>query len=142
MKSAITATELQTLLRSAGLPGEVVDDAARGIGAESSVGDIRFAVQALNCQGAPRACSTLMFYAHFDLGRPAGPRDFEAVNRFNDGQVFGRAYVRKDRDQVGVDYVVELDGGVTPDHLARNVDRWRKVVTEFLRKVSASTPTS
>lgn len=142
LKSAVTADEIGRLLEQAGLPSEVIDDPARGIGAMASDGDVKFTVRALNCQGAPRACSTLMFFADFDLGRAATEKDYAAVNRFNDGAVFGRAYIRPASNAIGVDYVVELDGGVTEEHLNKNVARWRKVVSDFLSRLRAATPSS
>lgn len=142
LKSGVTAAELGRLLETAGLPAEIIDDQARGVGAVASDGDIKFTVRALNCQGAPRSCSTLMFFADFDLGRAPAPKDFDAVNRFNDGVVFGRAYVRPAANAIGVDYVIELDGGVTDEHLSKNVSRWRKVVAEFLARLRAQSPSS
>lgn len=142
LKSSVTATEIGGLLEKAGLAPDVVDDPARGVGATASDGEVKFTVRALNCQGAPRACSTLLFFADFELGRAPTAKDFDAVNKFNDGVVFGRAYVRPGSNAIGVDYMVELDGGVTDEHLARNVARWRKVVAEFLARLRAEAPTS
>lgn len=141
LKTAITAAELDSLLNGAGLPSDVSEDPQNGVAALSRLGDVAFTVRALNCKGAPRACGTLIFYANFSLGRAPTQADYDAINRFNDGEVFGRAYVRKAEGEIGVDYVVELDGGVTPEHLARNVARWRKVVSEFLARFAA-TPNS
>ncbi|MEK7264696.1 MAG: YbjN domain-containing protein, partial [Pseudomonadota bacterium] len=56
----------------------------------------------------------------------------EVINRFNDSQVFGRAYLIPGRNQVGVDYVIELDGGVTMDNITRNVSRWADVINAFI----------
>lgn len=142
LRSTITAEELGRLLETAGLRSDIIDHPTRGVGATSTEGEVTFTVRALNCQGAPRACTTLMFFADFDLGRAPGPKDFDAVNKFNDGAVFGRAYVRPAANAIGVDYVVELDGGVTEEHLAKNVTRWRKVVADFLARLRAQTPSS
>lgn len=142
LKSGVTAAELRRLLETAGLQAEIIDDATRGVGAVASDGDVNFTVRALNCQGAPRSCSTLMFFADFDLGRRPAAKDFDAVNTFNDGAVFGRAYVRPAANAIGVDYVVELDGGVTEEHLSKNVSRWRKVVADFLARLRAQSPSS
>ena len=68
------------------------------------------------------------------MGRAANTRDYRIVNSFNDSQVFGRAYVLQNTSEVGVDYVIELGGGVTPDHLAENIGRWADVMAAFFDK--------
>lgn len=105
-------------------------------------GSINFWVRALDCKGAPKACSTLMMFANFDLGRDATSRDYQTVNAFNDRQIFGRAYLLPQRLQIGVDYVIELDGGVTADHISRNIARWADVIDAFISHFSAETPES
>lgn len=75
-----------------------------------------------------------MFFANFDLGRDVSSGDYRAVNKFNESQVFGRAYVIERQSQVGVDYVIELGGGVTEEHLAENIGRWADVISAFVEK--------
>ncbi len=137
-KSALTADELSAVLGAAGLRAEMTEDAqTRNPVAAAQAGSINFWVRALDCKGAPKACSTLMLFANFDLGREATTKDYKTVNAFNDRQVFGRAYLLPQRMQVGVDYVVELDGGVTPDHISRNIARWTDVIDAFIAHFSA-----
>ncbi len=132
-KSAVTAAELEAILSEAGFPVAVIEDAQTGAPvAHAQAGNVQFWIRALDCAGAPKACSTLVFFANFDLGRAAAARDYEVVNRFNDSQVFGRAYLLPGRNLVGVDYVIELDGGVSMDHISKNIGRWADVISAFI----------
>lgn len=138
LKTTLTAPELSAVLADAGLAADVSEDPQSGLSGASSVNGAGYTVRALNCHGAPRACSTLIFYANFDLGRQATAADFSTINHFNDSEVFGRAYVIPAKNQIGVDYVVELGGGVTPEHLTSAISRWRGVVGAFLAKFGAN----
>lgn len=132
-KSAVTAAELQSILAGAGLAVEVIEDAStRAPVAHVQAGGVQYWVRALDCSGSPKACSTLVFFANFDLGRAAASGDYEVINRFNDSQVFGRAYLIPGRNQVGVDYVIELDGGVSMDNITKNISRWADVINAFI----------
>ncbi|MBB5517788.1 YbjN domain-containing protein [Amphiplicatus metriothermophilus] len=131
--SAVTAEELEAALAEAGLSPAMTRDAATGAPvARGSAGDIIFWVRALDCAGAPPACENLLFFANFDLGRAATAKDYEVINAFNERQVFGRAYIIEGRDQVGVDYVIDLAGGVTAEHLALSIGRWADVIAAFI----------
>lgn len=132
-KSAVTAAELEAILSEAGFPVAVIEDAQTGAPvAHAQAGNVQFWIRALDCAGAPKACSTLVFFANFDLGRAATGKDYEVVNRFNDSQVFGRAYLLPGRNLVGVDYVIELDGGVSMDHISKSIGRWADVISAFI----------
>jgi len=114
-----------------GLDVEMTEDAASGAPvARGEVGDIIFWVRGLDCSAD--ACATLVFFANFELGRPVADADYRIINSFNDRQVFGRAYLLEGDAMVGVDYVIELDGGVSRENVAGNVSRWTDVVAAFL----------
>lgn len=133
--SAVTAEELEAALSEAGLSPTMLEDAASGAPvANGRAGEFNFFVRALDCAGAPPACETLMFFANFELGRPATAQDFRITDDFRDGQVFGRAYVLESQNSVGVDYVIELGGGVSKEHLAQNIGRWADVIGAFVSK--------
>jgi hypothetical protein len=132
-KSAVTGDELGAILSGAGLATEIIEDAkSRTPVAHVQAGAVQYWVRALDCSGSPKACSTLVFFANFELGRAATSNDFEIINRFNDSQVFGRAYILPGRNQVGVDYVIELDGGVAMENITNNIGRWADVITAFI----------
>lgn len=137
-RSALTGDELGAVLSAAGLEADIVEDARTGTPvATAQAGSVQFWVRALDCAGDPKACSTLMFFANFDLGRAAGPADYQIVNAFNDRQVFGRAYLLPAKNLVGVDYVLELQGGVSSDHISKSVARWVDVIDAFIAHFSA-----
>lgn len=142
-KSAVTAAELEQILSGAGLAVKVIEDAStRAPVAHVQAGGVQYWVRALDCSGSPKACSTLVFFANFELGRAALANDYEVINRFNDSQVFGRAYLIPGRNQVGVDYVIELDGGVSMDNITRNISRWADVINAFIGHFSEGQRTS
>ena len=133
MKSAVTADELTSILGEAGLPVAVIEDVdTKTPVASVQAGAVQYWIRALDCAGSPKACSTLVFFANFDLGRDATQKDFEIINHYNESQVFGRAYVIPGRNQVGVDYVIELEGGVSSDNIAGNISRWARVIDAFI----------
>jgi hypothetical protein len=142
-KNALTSAEIETVLSDAGMAVTMMEDAASGAPvASAQAGQVQFWVRAIDCKGAPKACSTLVFFANFELGRAATQADYEIVNRFNDSQVFGRAYLLPARNEVGVDYVIELDGGVAPGHISANVARWADVIAAFISHFSSGPATS
>lgn len=136
-KSALTSDEVMSILGEAGLAPQLSRDVQTGAPVFlGSAGDINFVVRALNCSGAPAACENLLFLANFDLGRAVTPDDYLVINRFNDSQLFGRAYVLAGTNQVGVEYVLEMGGGVSTDHIAQNVGRWANIIGAFINNFS------
>lgn len=142
-RAALTPDEIEGVLGAAGFPVQMIADAKSGDPvAHVQMENVQYWVRALDCAGAPKACSTLVFFANFELGRDIAGRDYEIVNRFNDSQVFGRAYVIPGRKEVGVDYVVELDGGVSMENVSRNIARWADVIAAFIAHFSEGQRTS
>jgi len=140
---AVTADELEAALSEAGLSPTIIADANTGAPVGSGkVGEFGFFVRALSCSGSPAACEDLMFFANFDLGRAAIEKDYRIVNSFNDSQVFGRAYIIESKNQVGVDYVIELGGGVSKNHLSENLSRWSDVIAAFVNKFTQGSASS
>jgi len=132
---AVTADQLEAALSAAGLNPSMTEDGASGAPvATGRAGEFEFYVRAMDCSGAPIACENLVFFANFPLGRAVTEKDYRIVNSFNDSQMFGRAYILESKGTVGVDYVIELGGGVTEDHLAQNVSRWADVISAFVAK--------
>lgn len=140
---AVTGDQLESALTEAGLNPDMMADSATGAPvAQGKAGQFGFYVRALSCSGAPKACETLVFFANFKLGRDVAQSDYRIVNSFNDSQVFGRAYVLQGTNEVGVDYVIELNGGVTEEHLSQNISRWADVISAFVSKFQGGEPTS
>ena len=134
MVSSIDADGLEAALNEAGLSPSMQATADGSPVATGTAGEFEFYVRGLACSGAPAACENIIFFANFDLGRTITPADYRIVNTYNDSQVFGRAYVLQDKNSVGVDYVIELGGGVSPDHLSENIGRWADVIAAFVDK--------
>ena len=135
---AVTSDQLEEILSDAGLGPTMTEDAATGAPvANGTIGEIQFWVRALDCAGSPAACENLVFFANFNLGRDVTQTDYRVVNSFNDSQIFGRAYIIEKENQVGVDYVIELGGGVSPEHLTKNISRWADVISAFVEKFAA-----
>lgn len=143
MIDRITGDQLKDVLEEAGIATEIILDANTGapVG-RSKAGDYGFYVRALSCAGSPAACETLMFFANFKLGRPISDSDYRILNSFNESQVFGRAYAIPTTQEVGVDYVIELEGGVSEEHLTQNISRWADVISAFVAKFQEGEPTS
>ncbi len=143
MIDRVTGAQLKTVLEEAGIATEIIPDSRTGapVG-QSDAGDYKFYVRALSCAGEPSACETLVFFANFELGRPISASDYRIVNSFNESQVFGRAYAIAKTGEVGVDYVIELDGGVSEEHLSQNISRWADVIAAFISKFQEGEPTS
>ena len=135
MIDRITGDQLESVLDAAGLNPSIIPDVDTGapVG-QGTAGEFTFFVRALSCSGTPAACENLVFFANFGLGRAPSARDYQIVNDFNESNVFGRAYIIEDKKQVGVDYVIELGGGVSNDHLSENIGRWADVITAFVEK--------
>jgi len=143
MLSSVNADQLEAALADAGLNPTMMTDQTTGAPvAVGQAGPFNFYVRTLSCSGTPKSCETLMFFANFSLDRPVAGSDYIIVNSFNDSHVFGRAYVLNGSNEVGVDYVIELNGGVSQDHLAQNISRWADVIASFVAAFQEGEPTS
>ncbi|MEL6372004.1 MAG: YbjN domain-containing protein [Pseudomonadota bacterium] len=138
-KSALSLEELEQALIDAGLDPEMTSDAKTGAPvAKAEFGSLIFWIRALDCDRD--GCSTLMLFSNFDLDRPITADDLRTINRYNDSNVFGRAYALEKRGEVGVDYVIELDGGVSLENVTRNISRWADVMAAFIENFQEGPP--
>jgi Putative bacterial sensory transduction regulator len=80
-------------------------------------------------------CRSVLLFANFELDGKISPDDVAHVNTFNDSQPLGRAYYFTGQegrpDQVGVDYRISFDGGITPEHLTKETLFFRDAVVSF-----------
>lgn len=87
-------------------------------------------------EGIQPRCATLLFFANFDLGRRISSNDPEVLNKYNDTKVIGRAYFLKkpeeDQDQIGIDFRISLEGGVTREHLRLEAGKWEGAINDFV----------
>ncbi|MCI5048269.1 MAG: YbjN domain-containing protein [Aquisalinus sp.] len=134
---SMSGAEIEKLLTDAGFGGRIITDRDTGAPvAMGTSGDLNFIVRAMDCGGEPIACRRLLFFANFDLNRPVNPGDFRVVNNFNEAHFDGRAYLIEGKNQIGVDYYIDLTGGVTSEHVSSRLSRWRGVMDSFLKQVS------
>ncbi|NHK28225.1 YbjN domain-containing protein [Parvularcula flava] len=135
----MSAEEIDSLLSGAGFNTTLMSDKSEGTPvAVARLGQVNFVVRALSCEGAPARCSQLLFFANFDLGRTITNADYRVVNDFNDSSYDGRAYVLEDSGEIGVDFIIDLTGGVTPAHIQSRLGRWQGIVSDFLREMNAA----
>lgn len=139
VQEAISADELKTMLEQAGLNPTMMTDRDTGTPvATGQVNGMIFVVRALDCSGRPVRCGQLLLFANFDLGRAAGDTDFRIVNGFNESNVNGRAYVLDDKSQIGVDYIIDMTGGVTDEHIGSRLGRWPGVIRDFKEEMMSA----
>lgn len=132
VKETLTADDIEQALAAAGLSPTMSIDGDTGAPVATGTTDgLIFVVRAVDCEGRPLRCGQLVLFANFDLRRRVTDEDFRIVNRFNDGNKNGRAYVLEGREQIGVDYVIDLTGGVTAEHIRNRLDRWPGIIQTF-----------
>ncbi|MEM0928612.1 MAG: YbjN domain-containing protein [Pseudomonadota bacterium] len=135
---SLTSEDIARVLTQAGLSPTMLEDATGAPVATGSSDGIIFVVRAVDCEGQPARCGQLVLFANFDLGRPIGDQDFRIVNGFNDGNKNGRAYVLENRSQIGVDYIIDLTGGVTSEHIENRLNRWPDIIGTFQQQMNAA----
>lgn len=136
IRDAMTADELETMLRGAGLSPTMLTDKDTGNPvATGQTSGMIFVVRAMECSGRPSRCEKLVMFANFDLGRDVGDGDYRVVNGFNEQNLYGRAYVLEDKSQIGVDYIIDMTGGVTGAHIGSRLGKWPEVIDGFARQM-------
>ncbi len=130
---SLTAEQIGTALEEAGFDVTMSEDRDSGHPvARGNIGNLVFIVRAMDCDGSPLACRQLLLFANFDLGREITDRDFRIVNGFNDSAMDGRAYVLERTNQIGIDFIIDLSGGVSNNHIAHRLSRWEGVIATFI----------
>lgn len=137
--SYTTAGDMAVLLKSFGWEAELVDD-GEGVpdAVQISFNNYNSWLRLKNCfENVPERCRTLIFFANFDLGKKVSSQDMVILNSYNDKNVIGRAYYlekqdRENNDQIGIDFRISLNGGVTREHLALEAEKWDEVIDIFV----------
>lgn len=136
---SMSAAEIEQMLSGAGFTTTMMADASSGAPvAMARVGQVNFVVRALNCEGEPARCEQLLFFANFNLGRDTTNEDYKVVNDFNDSSYDGRAYVLENSGEIGIDFIIDLTGGVTSAHIESRLSRWQGVISSFLAEMRAA----
>ncbi|MGV6802208.1 MAG: YbjN domain-containing protein [bacterium] len=139
VRQSLSAREIGSLLSDAGLDASLMQDQESGLPvALGNMDGINFVIRALDCDGLPARCKQLLFFANFNLGREVVDQDYKIVNDFNDSNMDGRAYVIEETGEIGVDFYIDLTGGVTSDHIMNRVERWQNVISDFLQEMRAA----
>jgi len=133
--SDVTKTEMIALLRGFGWEIDEIADVEDAMGIKTN--DISSFLRLKDCNEAPQnRCQTLIFFANFDLGANVTSKNAEVINEFNDLKVMGRAYYldyeEENEDQIGVDFRISLNGGVSRNHLAQEAKAWEDVIQSFM----------
>lgn len=136
--SRVTALEMVDVLRGFGWEAEIIEgDDGASDSVQINFNDYSSWLIFRDClESAPARCSTLLFFANFDLGRRILPSDPEIMNKYNDTKVIGRAYFlekpEQDSDQIGIDFRISLAGGVTREHLILESRKWEGAINAFV----------
>jgi putative sensory transduction regulator len=134
---SMTAEQIGAALEEAGFDVTMSEDRDSGHPvARGNIGNLVFIVRAMDCEGSPLACRQLLLFANFDLGRDITDQDFRIVNGFNDSAMDGRAYVLERTNQIGIDFIIDLSGGVSNNHIAHRLSRWEGVIATFIDQFS------
>lgn len=139
VRDSVTASEIEAMLRSAGLSPTMLTDKKTGnpVATGQTAGMV-FVVRAMECSGRPARCEKLVMFANFDLDREIGDNDYRIVNGFNEENLYGRAYVLEDKSQIGVDYIIDMTGGVTGAHIGSRLSKWPEVIKDFASEMRAA----
>ncbi|MEM8985575.1 MAG: YbjN domain-containing protein [Pseudomonadota bacterium] len=137
----VTGMELQQILSAAGFSASVASDRSTGAPViVGQAGQFPFYVRTFGCEddGGQERCDQLLFFANIELDREITEEDYKIVNRYNESKVFGRGYVIEERQAVGVDFAVNLRGGVTISNLADSVSNWINVLDDFIAQLNTA----
>jgi len=76
-------------------------------------------------------CSTLLFKAGFDLIMGT---TLETVEEWNEGTLYGRAYL-DDEDDPWLELGVNMKGGVSRENFEATFGRWESILSSFQRHI-------
>jgi len=129
---AITGQQLVDILEGQGFAADLTHDGYGDPLVVAQAGGIDFTIITYGCDGASvPACARLQMAAQFALPEGASEGDIAMMNAYNQRFLFGRAYI----DQEGaatVDYVINLNRGISEDNLMENLMIWLHVLNEFV----------
>jgi hypothetical protein len=123
---AADAGQLAGLIRDLGYRARVETDNVGDPMIVSSVGGTDFSILFYGCENGAN-CTSLLFKVGFDLTEGA---TLEAVNAWNEKNLFGRAYLDDEADP-WIEMPVNLFGGVSRENFEDSFDWWDVVVGRF-----------
>jgi hypothetical protein len=132
--STINRTAMMALMQQAGLTSVsdgTTDEAAPWLEGRMS-NDFPVVVNFYVCEagvtGPQRQCPYLAFKVTWNNTKNT---DAAAVNKYTEQKVFSRGGVTTDGKYVYIDYSMNLEGGVTSDHIVKNLSYFMRTVTDF-----------
>lgn len=136
---AMTLAEFSAAMKRANMSPAFVqrDDGTRMINGSTQLSDlnVKFFVRASACTKSEGPCSNYVLFANFNLPNGVSDAMKAKVNKFNDRNYLGRAYWGEKK--VGVDYVVELSGGVFSRYVDARLEKFVTVLENFIGKMRA-----
>lgn len=128
----ITAEQVASVLRKAGFKTKVVADEHKEgeqpswtIQAEDKTPFyMGVDVRACDADGYPKGCLGLRFFASMDLEASDLAVARRTAERYNRDYYIGKAYVSDDGKSLYFENYLMLDGGVTMDHLEKNLSNF------------------
>jgi hypothetical protein len=135
----INRTDLMALMQQAGLTSvsdSTTDEASPWLLGRMA-NDFPVVVRLYSCEagvtGPQRHCPYLSFSVTWNNTKNT---DLAAVNGYNAQKVFGRGGISADGKTVYIDYAVNLEGGVTSDHIVKNIAYFLIAVNDFTTSVN------
>jgi hypothetical protein len=92
--------------------------------------EIAFYLRPYDCSEAPKRCNMFNIFANFGLDDEVSDEQMTRVNSYNDTYMRGRAFARP--KEVGVDYVVIVDGDLGPSYFERRIGEFPEIVGDFI----------
>jgi hypothetical protein len=121
----LTAKAVADVLLSKGFTAQVGTDDHHDPMVSSAAAGAKFTIFFFNCDHAPR-CGAIRFFAGYQHKGVS----FEKINRWNQDNRFGRAYLSRDRSP-NVEMDVYVDKGFTTESLEGYLDLWTLLMGSF-----------
>lgn len=130
-KTHLTTDDFDLILRAAGFtPDLIIDEDTSEPFASMDHGGYKFSARGKECTA--QGCTQILFFANFDMDRDITLSDYRALNSYNDNNVLGRAYAVEKEQRIGIDFVVDLAGGVSTDHIRLGAQAFPELIVEFV----------
>jgi Putative bacterial sensory transduction regulator len=118
-------------MQAAGYSATLATDGTGDPMIKSAASGSTFHVFFYNCTDH-KACATVQFHSGYHL---TNNPSLTAINEWNKGQRFGRAFLDKDNDPI-LEMDVDLDdGGLSPLLFADNLEFWTSLLGSFEKEI-------
>lgn len=121
----VTVAQMEEIMGKAGYQAKVGVDSDNLPVIDSKASGMNFWVYFYNCDGEPKTCRRVQFQTSLKTDMPMQDKAMD----WNNKKVAGRA--ANSKDTTYFDYLVDCGGGVTPDNLSQNLERFDAMMSEF-----------